>query len=68
MTKTELEKFKKLLLEKQAELERFVRNRDGIAIEKAADAIDRTRVSEKKKPALRISQASYRGARCGATW
>jgi DnaK suppressor protein len=53
MTKTELEKFKNILLEKQAELERFVRNRDGIAIEKAADAIDEVQHATERELAIR---------------
>ncbi len=53
MTKTELEKFKNILLEKQTELERFVRNRDGIAIEKAADAIDEVQHATERELAIR---------------
>jgi DnaK suppressor protein len=53
MTKTELAKFKNILLEKQAELERFVRNRDGIAIEKAADAIDEVQHATERELAIR---------------
>ena len=53
MTKTELEKFKKILLEKQTELENFVRNRDGIAIEKAADAIDEVQHATERELAIR---------------
>lgn len=40
MTKTELNKFKKILEAKQDELEQIVRNRDAITIEKSADALD----------------------------
>jgi len=40
MTKTELNKYKKILETKQEELERIVRNRDAITIEKSADALD----------------------------
>lgn len=53
MTKTELAKFKNILLEKQDELERFVRNRDGIAIEKAADAIDEVQHATERELAIR---------------
>jgi DnaK suppressor protein len=53
MTKTELDKFKKILLEKQTELENFVRNRDGIAIEKAADAIDEVQHATERELAIR---------------
>ena len=40
MTKSELKKFKEILEARQAELELFVRNREGIAIEKSPDALD----------------------------
>src|SRR5437588_9969267 len=40
MTDTELNKFKKIVGSKQTELEKIVRNRDGIAIEKSADSLD----------------------------
>lgn len=53
MTKTEIENYKKVLLEKQAELECFVRNRDGIAIEKAADAIDEVQHATERELAIR---------------
>ncbi len=53
MSKIEIEKFKKILLEKQAELERFVRNRDGIVIEKAADAIDEVQHATERELAIR---------------
>jgi DnaK suppressor protein len=53
MTKIEIEKYKRILLEKQAELERFVRNRDGIAIEKAADAIDEVQHATERELAIR---------------
>jgi DnaK suppressor protein len=53
MTKAELTKFKNILLEKQTELENFVRNRDGIAIEKAADAIDEVQHATERELAIR---------------
>jgi RNA polymerase-binding transcription factor len=40
MTDTELNRFNEILVSKQTELEQIVRNRDGIAIEKSADALD----------------------------
>ena len=40
MTKSELNKFRNILETKQAELAQFVRNREGIAIEKSPDALD----------------------------
>lgn len=53
MTKTEIENYKRILLDKQAELEKFVRNRDGIAIEKAADAIDEVQHATERELAIR---------------
>jgi hypothetical protein len=43
VTKSELNKFRNVLEAKQAELVQLVRNRDGIAIEKSADAFDEVR-------------------------
>ena len=53
MTKTELNKFKKILEAKQAELEAFVRNREGIAIEKSADALDEVQHAAERELAIR---------------
>lgn len=53
MTKQELAKFKTILLAKQEELEKFVRNRDGIVIEKAADAIDEVQHATERELAIR---------------
>jgi len=53
MTKNELKKFKKILEEKKAELERVVRNREGIAIEKSADAIDEVQHAAERELAIR---------------
>jgi DnaK suppressor protein len=53
MTKTELERFKKILETKQDELERVVRNRDGIAIEKSADALDEVQHASERELAIR---------------
>jgi DnaK suppressor protein len=53
MTKTEIDKYRRILLDKQTELERFVRNRDGIAIEKAADAIDEVQHATERELAIR---------------
>lgn len=53
MTKTELEKFKKILEAKRDELERVVRNRDGIAIEKSADALDEVQHASERELAIR---------------
>ena len=53
MTKIELGKFKKILEQKQDELERFVRNRDGITIEKSADALDEVQHAAERELAIR---------------
>jgi RNA polymerase-binding transcription factor len=53
MTKTELAKFKKILETKQEELERIVRNRDAIAIEKSADALDEVQHASERELAIR---------------
>ncbi len=53
MTKTELSKFKKILETKQDELERVVRNRDAITIEKSADAIDEVQHASERELAIR---------------
>ncbi len=53
MTKAELAKFKKILEEKQAELARVVRNREAIAIEKSADAIDEVQHAAERELAIR---------------
>lgn len=49
MTKAELKQFKQILEQKKEELERIVRRRDGIAIEKSPDTIDEmTRAAERE--------------------
>jgi DnaK suppressor protein len=53
MTKSEITKFKKILETKQAELERLVRNRDAIAIEKSADALDEVQHASERELAIR---------------
>ncbi len=53
MTKAELGKFKKILEVKQEELERIVRNRDAIAIEKSADALDEVQHASERELAIR---------------
>ncbi len=53
MTKTELNKFKKILENKQDELERVVRNRDAITIEKSADALDEVQHAAERELAIR---------------
>jgi DnaK suppressor protein len=53
MTDTELNKFKNILVSKQTELEKIVRNRDGIAIEKSADALDEVQCAAERDLAIR---------------
>lgn len=53
MTKTELTKFKTILETKQAELARVLRNREAIAIEKSADAIDEVQHAAERELAIR---------------
>ena len=52
MTKTEINKFKKILETKQAELEKIVRNRDAIAIEKSADPMDEIQYASERDLAI----------------
>jgi len=53
MTKTELNKFKNILEAKREELEAFVRNREGIAIEKSPDALDEVQHAAERELAIR---------------
>ncbi len=53
MTKNELNRFKQILEEKQAELAKVLRNREGIAIEKAADALDEVQFAAERELAIR---------------
>ena len=53
MTKTEMNNFKKILEAKQDELERIVRNRDAITIEKSADALDEVQHASERELAIR---------------
>ena len=53
MTKNELKKFKEILQARQAELELFVRNREGIAIEKSPDALDEVQYAGERELAIR---------------
>lgn len=53
MTDTELSRFKKVLESRQVELERVVRNRDGIVIEKSADALDDVQRAAERELAIR---------------
>ncbi|MBM3736441.1 MAG: TraR/DksA family transcriptional regulator [Acidobacteria bacterium] len=53
MTKTETAKFKLILDTKQAELARVLRNREAIAIEKSADALDEVQHAAERELAIR---------------
>ena len=53
MTKTELTKYRNILLAKQAELEQFIRNREGITIEKSPDALDEVQHAAERELAIR---------------
>ena len=53
MTKTEQNKFKHILDGKQVELGRLLRNREGITIEKNADALDEVQQATERELAIR---------------
>jgi DnaK suppressor protein len=53
MTKSELNKYKNVLEDKEAELVRMIRNRDGIVIEKSADALDEVQYATERELAIR---------------
>src|SRR5882672_6731753 len=53
MTKTEFNKYKQLLETKQTELAGGLRNREGIAIEKTADALDEVQLAGERELAIR---------------
>jgi DnaK suppressor protein len=53
MTKNELNKYKALLETKQADLAGGLRNREGIAIEKTADALDEVQLAGERELAIR---------------
>ena len=53
MTKTELEKYRKALEAKKAEIGASLRNREDIVIEKAPDAIDEVQLAGERELAIR---------------
>jgi DnaK suppressor protein len=53
MTKSELNEYRNVLEAKQAELVQLIRNRDGIAIEKSADALDEVQNATERELAIR---------------
>jgi DnaK suppressor protein len=53
LNKTEVKKYRNMLEAKQAELEQFIRNREGIAIEKSPDALDEVQHAAERELAIR---------------
>lgn len=53
MTQTELNKYRAVLQEKQAELSHGLRNREDIAIEKTPDALDEVQLAGERELAIR---------------
>ncbi len=53
MNKTELEKYKAVLLVKRAELSKGLQNREDIAIQKTPDAIDEVQLAGERELAIR---------------
>src|ERR1700676_4419829 len=52
MTKTEVDRFRAVLTSRVAELERFTRNRDGIAVERSADQLDEIEAASQRTLAV----------------
>jgi RNA polymerase-binding transcription factor len=52
MTKTEVDRFQAILTVKVAELERFTRHRDGIAVERSADQLDEIEAASQRALAV----------------
>jgi len=48
MTKTEVDRFRTVLTARIAELERFTRHRDGIAVERSADQLDEIQAASQR--------------------
>ncbi len=53
MTKSEVNKYKEILENRQAELVEVLRNRDGITIEKSPDALDEVQNAAERELAIR---------------
>lgn len=53
MTKTDVEKYRKILEARQAELAGILRNRDAITIEKSPDALDEVQNAAERELAIR---------------
>ena len=52
MTKTEIDRFRAVLKERVAELERFARHREGIAVERSADQLEETQAASERALAV----------------
>ncbi|MCL6544464.1 MAG: TraR/DksA family transcriptional regulator [Bryobacteraceae bacterium] len=53
MTKADLNRYRKILEARQAELAKVLRNREGIAIEKSPDALDEVQHAAERELAIR---------------
>jgi len=53
MTKSDLNRYQRVLEAKQAELTHLIRNRDGIAIQKCSDALDEVQYATERELAIR---------------
>ncbi len=53
MTKTEMNKYKEILLARQTELSEVLRNRDAITIEKSPDALEEVQHAAERELAIR---------------
>jgi DnaK suppressor protein len=52
MTKTEIDRFRRILTARVAELERFTRQRDGIVIERSADQLEEIQAASQRAVAV----------------
>ena len=52
MTKTEVDRFRGILTAKVSELERFMRQRDGIVVERSADQLDEIQAASQRALAV----------------
>ena len=57
MTKSELDRFRAILTAKVAELERFTRHREGIAVERSADQLEEIQAASQR--ALAVSSLAH---------
>ena len=52
MTKTDIERFRRILTARVAELERFTRQRDGIVVERSADQLEEIQAASQRALAV----------------